>query len=108
MPLLTAKCASCHSNPAASTYFGPSASTVYSKLLSGTPTQAPQLKFVAANDPARSYMMAKVEYANPGGTCSLVKCTAPGCELSAPPGKPLLESERAILRSWIIRGALNN
>lgn len=108
MPLFQSKCAQCHNDTSASTYYGPNAAVVYDKLLNGTPKQAPHLKFVAPNDPVRSYMLAKVEYANPGGTCSLVQCSEPGCELSAPPGNPLSEAERGILRSWVMSGAVND
>lgn len=105
MPIFAAKCAQCHLDETASTYYGPKANVVYAKLLQGVPKQAPQLKFVAANQPATSYMLAKIEYANPGGTCSLVQCTQPGCDLFAPPGQMLPEAERAVLRSWIMTGA---
>jgi hypothetical protein len=108
MPLFAAKCASCHNDTQASTYYGSQATVVYDKLLNGTPKQAPHLKFVAPNDPLRSYMLAKVEYANPGGTCAAVQCSEPGCELSAPPNNPLTETERGVLRSWIMNGAAND
>ncbi len=108
MPIFQARCASCHNSTAESTYYGSNKAAVYDKLLNGTPKQAPHLRFVAPNDPLRSYMLAKVEYSKPGGTCSVVQCNAPGCELSAPPGKPLPESERAVLRSWIMTGAAND
>lgn len=105
MPIFTARCAQCHRDESASTYYGSNASVVYSKLKFGVPTQAPQLKFVEPGNPVVSYMLAKIEYANPGGTCSLVQCQKPGCELFAPPGQMLPESERAIIRSWIMTGA---
>jgi hypothetical protein len=108
MPLFQARCARCHNDPSASTYYGSNAALVHSKLLTGTPVQAPALKFVAPNDPLRSYMLAKVEYTNPGGTCSLVQCSAPGCNLYAPPGMMLPEAEKAVLRSWIMTGAKND
>jgi hypothetical protein len=73
-----------------------------------TPVQAPALRFVTPNDPLHSYMLAKVEYPNPGGTCSEVQCSAPGCELFAPPGQMLTEAEKAVLRSWIMTGAEND
>lgn len=108
MPLFAARCAQCHLDTAASTYYGSDATLVRTKLLNGTPIQVPQLKFVAPGDPVRSYMLAKIEYTNPGGTCELVQCTVSGCELFAPPGNPLPETERAILRSWVINGAPDN
>ncbi len=108
MPIFLARCQQCHDDPTASTYYGADAATVHQKLLQGVPIQAPHLRFVVPGDPLRSYMMAKVEYANPGGTCPLVACSEPGCELSAPPGNPLPSGELAVLRSWVLNGAAND
>ncbi len=108
MPIFAARCQECHDDTTASTYYGADAAIVHDKLLNGVPNQAPHLAFVAPNDPLRSYMLAKVEYPIPGGTCSEVQCNEPGCELSAPPGNPLPEGERAVLRSWIMNGAAND
>ena len=107
MPLFAARCASCHMDTAG-TYYGSDAALVFDKLLNATPVQAPQLRFVQPNDPLHSYMLAKVEYPNPGGTCSEVQCSAPGCELFAPPGQMLTEAEKGILRSWVMTGAEND
>lgn len=108
MPVFAQRCQSCHDDPTASTYYGADSATVYQKLLDGTPKQAPHLRFVVPGDPLTSYMMAKVEYDDPGGTCPLVACSEPGCELSAPPGNPLPQAELDILRSWVLGGALND
>lgn len=114
MPIFAASCSPCHSDPTASIYFGmggtteTEASAIHAKLLDGVPKQAPHLAFVAPADPLHSYMLAKVEYAVPGGTCSEVQCDEPGCELPAPPASPLAESDKAILRSWVIGGALDD
>jgi hypothetical protein len=114
MPIFAARCAGCHADPNASIYFGmggttdPEASATYTKLLDGTPKQAPHLSFVVPFDPVRSYMLAKVEYDDPGGTCSVVVCSEPGCNLQAPPSAQLPEEELAVLRSWVINGALDD
>jgi hypothetical protein len=108
MPIFAARCAQCHDDPNESIYYGSDAAVVYAKHLDGTPKQAPHLKFVAPNDPVVSYMLAKVEYDDPGGTCSLVQCSEPGCDLFAPPNDPLPEDELAILRSWVMTGAAND
>ena len=114
MPILAARCASCHADPEASVYYGmggtteAEASAVYTILLEGVPKQAPHLSFIVPSDPVRSYMMAKVEYLDPGGTCSAVQCDEPGCELLAPPAGQLPEAELAILRSWVMGGALDD
>lgn len=114
MPILAAACSSCHADPTRSIYFGTGgtseaeAAAVYDKLLNGGSIQAPALDFVTPGDPLHSYMMAKVEYAVPGATCAEVQCAEPGCELPAPPAGPIAESDKAILRSWILGGALDD
>lgn len=114
MPILATWCSSCHADETASVYFGEGGTSeaeavaVRTKLLDGEPKQAPHLAFVAPGDPLHSYMLAKVEYADPGGTCSEVQCSEPGCELPAPPDGPLSEPDKAVLRSWVIGGALDD
>ncbi len=114
MPILAARCSSCHSDPEESVYYGMGGTTeaeavaIYDKLLNGIPKQAPHLRFIVPSDPVRSYMMAKVEYDDPGGTCSVIQCDEPGCELQAPPSAQLPENELAILRSWVLGGALDD
>lgn len=105
LPLVQAECARCHDDPTASTYYGADGAVVYDKLLNGEPRQAPHLRFVAPGDPLHSYMIAKIEYSNPGGTCSAVRCSEPGCDLPAPPDRALSETQRAVLRSWVLLGA---
>lgn len=114
MPIFAQRCSGCHSNPNRSAYYGDGttdaaiATAVRDKLLNETPIQAPNLRFVVPGDPLRSYMIAKVEYDDPGGTCALVQCSEPGCNLQAPPSAQLPEPELVILRSWVINGALDN
>lgn len=114
MPIFAASCASCHMDADASVYFGlggtteAEATAVHAKLLDGLSKQAPHLAFVAPGDPLHSYMLAKIEYPDPGGTCSEVQCDEPGCELPAPPAGPLSEADKAVLRSWVIGGALDD
>lgn len=114
MPIFAESCASCHSNPEESVYFGtggttePEATAIYAKLLTGVPKQAPHLNFVVPSDPVRSYMMAKVEYDDPGGTCAVIVCDEPGCNLMAPPSAQLPEPQLGVLRSWVMGGALDN
>ena len=108
MPIFASRCEGCHNDTAESTYYGSNAAVVYDKLLNGVPKQAPHLSFVVPNDPLVSYMLAKVEYTDPGGTCAVVQCSEPGCDLQAPPSNMLPESEIAVLRSWIMTGAAND
>ncbi len=114
MPIFASSCASCHADPSASVYFGTGGTTeaeataIYEVLLEGTPKQAPHLKFIVPGDPLRSYAMAKMEYDDPGGTCSEIQCSEPGCELQAPPTAQLPEADLAVVRSWILGGAAND
>jgi hypothetical protein len=114
MPILATWCSPCHADPSASIYFGTGGTSeteavaVRDKLLAGVPKQAPELAFVAPGDPLHSYMMAKIEYPIPGGTCSVIQCSEPGCELPAPPAAPLSESDKSTVRSWIMLGAADD
>ncbi len=114
MPIFASACSSCHADASKSIYFGVGGTTeaeataVYEVLLHGVPKQAPQLAFVAPFDPLHSYMIAKIEYADPGHTCAAVQCDEPGCELAAPPAGPLPEADKATLRSWVMGGALDD
>ncbi|MBX7082269.1 MAG: hypothetical protein K1X88_23885 [Nannocystaceae bacterium] len=114
MPIFASACSSCHADASKSIYFGQGGTTeaeataVYDVLLHGVPKQAPQLAFVAPFDPLHSYMIAKIEYADPGHTCAAVQCDEPGCELAAPPAGPLPEADKATLRSWVLGGALDD
>lgn len=114
MPIFATACSSCHTDPTASIYFGqggttePEAAAIYAKLLEGESKQAPHLAFVAPGDPLHSYMLAKIEYPDPGGTCAAVQCDEPGCELPAPPAGPLSDQDKGVLRSWVMNGAADD
>ncbi|MBC7977653.1 MAG: hypothetical protein H7138_21970, partial [Myxococcales bacterium] len=51
--------------------------------------------------PARSWLVAKLDGAFCGATCD----PALGCGTEMPPGEPLSDAERAIIVAWIQDGA---
>lgn len=114
MPIFVESCWMCHQNPNNGLYLGNGGNTdaesiaVRDSLLTVTPNQAPNEIFVIPGDPLNSWMMAKVEYDNPGGDCPLIDCTNPGCDWFAPPTEILPTAQLDILRSWIANGALDN
>lgn len=114
MPIFVESCWQCHQNANDGLYLGSGGNTdaestaVRNSLLTVTPNQAPTEIFVIPGDPLNSWMMAKVEYDNPGGDCPLIECTNPGCDWFAPPSEILPTAQLDILRSWIANGALDN
>lgn len=114
MPIFVESCWQCHQNENSGLYLGNGGTTdaestaVRNSLLTVTPNQAPNEIFVVPGDPLNSWMMAKVEYDNPGGDCPLIDCTNPGCDWFAPPSEILPTAQLDILRSWIANGALDN
>lgn len=115
MPIFVESCWTCHADPIDSGIFlGYGGNTekestmVHENLLSVTPLQAPAMTMIVPGDPLISWFMAKVEYADPANDCPLIDCPNPGCSLFAPPTEQLPEAQLAILRSWILDGALNN
>lgn len=114
MPIFVESCWMCHQNPNDGIFLGyggnsdGEATAVRDNLLTVTPHQAPNEIFVIPGDPLNSWMMAKVEYDNPGGDCPLIDCPNPGCDWFAPPTEILPTAQLDILRSWIANGAPDN
>lgn len=114
MPIFVESCWMCHQTPGNGLFLGyggntdAEATAVRDNLLTVTPNQAPNETFVIPGDPLNSWMMAKVEYDNPGGDCPLIDCTNPGCDWFAPPSEILPTAQLDVLRSWIANGALDN
>jgi hypothetical protein len=114
MPIFVESCWMCHQNPNDGIFLGyggnsdAEATAVRDNLLTETPHQAPNEIFVIPGDPLNSWMMAKVEYDNPGGDCPLIDCPNPGCDWFAPPSEILPTAQLDILRSWIANGAPDN
>lgn len=114
MPIFVQSCWMCHQNPNDGIFLGyggnsdAEAMAVRNNLLTVTPHQAPNEIFVIPGDPLNSWLMAKVEYENPGGDCPLIDCPNPGCDWFAPPSEILPQQQLDILRSWIANGALDN
>lgn len=114
MPIFVDSCWMCHQNPNDGIFLGYGGNTedestaVRDNLLTVTPHQAPNETFVIPGDPLNSWLMAKVEYDNPGGDCPLIDCPNPGCDWFAPPTEILPTAQLDVLRSWIANGAPAN
>jgi hypothetical protein len=114
MPIFVESCWMCHQNPNDGIFLGYGGNTeqestaVRDNLLTVTPHQAPNMIFVVPGDPLTSWLMAKVEYDNPGGDCPLIDCPNPGCDWFAPPSEILPAAQLDVLRSWIANGAPDN
>jgi hypothetical protein len=118
MPILQANCAqanTCHTKggmalPAlgALGMVTITADEIKAALVGKPSTEVPSMNFVTATDPAQSYLMRKVEQANPG--CELM-CTSPasapmGCSTQMPNGgMPLSPGDQDTIRTWIKQGA---
>lgn len=116
MPIFVQSCWMCHQDPApeAGLFLGYGGTTddeavaVRNNLLTMTPHQAPNMTFVVPGDPSVSWLMAKMEYDDPGGDCPLIDCPNPGCDWFAPPTEILPVEQLDVFRSWIANGALDN
>jgi hypothetical protein len=77
----------------------------------GAPSKRSSLKRVAPGDPARSWLMAKIDYKfSPLSGCASIDeacASGKGCGVQMPNGSPLAPDDprRAMLRAWIAAGA---
>jgi len=100
-PILTQKCATCHSAGGFGSVFGStltlSAGATFGSTVSHPSDQRPDLLRVKPGDSANSLLYLKVSSNNPpvGATMPLI-------------GERLTSSELALLRDWIDQGALDN
>jgi hypothetical protein len=76
----------------------------------GVPSkEVPTMQYVVAGDPEHSYLMRKLDDANPG--CSLPTCTnstmyPAACSTRMPSGRGALsEAQLSVIRDWILQGA---
>jgi hypothetical protein len=118
MPIFMANCAisvACHQMQASGAGQAPplggaaNAAAVMAALVGKPAAEVPTLNYVTAGSPETSYLMKKLESANPG--CGLA-CTPPagspdGCKTRMPSGTdtPLAAGDQAIIRDWIKQGA---
>jgi hypothetical protein len=88
-------------------------SSVIARLVSVPSRTAPELSLVAPGDPARSFLLLKVEGCQNAST--LVCRAQPGAHGAEPCGdtmpqaaRPLCNAERDFLRRWVRQGASDN
>jgi hypothetical protein len=116
MPIFTATCAivACHAkgtgNPPTLGDLPPgmtvTADMVKANIVGVTSTEVASLKYVAAGDPQNSYLMRKLEDANPGCGLMCMSATMGGCTTRMPSGfDALMPAQLNIIRSWIKQGA---
>jgi hypothetical protein len=112
-PLFGLACAAspaCHMNGAHPPDLGTmaDAATIRANIVGMNATEVPSMKYVVAGDPQNSWLMRKVEDANPG--CGLM-CTPEAnfpasCSTQMPQIPPLLTaSDQGKIRDWIKAGA---
>lgn len=92
------------------------AHAIHANLVGVASREDPSMSFVAAGDPAHSYLMHKMDgyecTADPqctGGPPGVPAPSPPSCQNSMPSGSPLLDvSVRDTVRRWIQQGALDD
>jgi hypothetical protein len=118
MNVLNDHCGSgmCHGssdNPTGGVFLGSSgamgadAADAYAAIVGKPSGELPSMNLVTAGDPARSYLMHKLD----GDQCQFeLMCASPGCQHSMPNDLAVLipVTERDIVREWIAQGAPNN
>jgi hypothetical protein len=116
MPLFAASCSSssCHGisdSPRGNLFLGAElkhgadASQVYAGLVKPS-AQLPEMPFVAASDPSKSYLMHKLD----GDQCMFeTSCVGGDCQKSMPYDTAALSADdRDVIRRWIAQGAAQN
>lgn len=112
MPIFHAGCgfSSCHGSSSATTNHGlmlggTDASKVRAGLVDIVPNES-TMKYVAAGDPSRSYLLHKLD----GDLCSIQsECNGGDCLSPMPMGNDALPVEtRDVIRRWIAQGAPDN
>ena len=111
MPVMTMHCASCHGSSVRSggLFLGDTANdaaAVYKNLVGVPSAENASMDFVTASDPARSFLMHKLD----GDQCQYdAMCSGGTCQHAMPMlGGQLTETERDAIRSWIYQGAMND
>jgi hypothetical protein len=115
MPIFTASCSlgvPCHTDGSHPPNLGGMTATAMSisaAIVDVNSTEVPTMKYVAKGSPQNSWLMRKLEDANPG--CGL-SCTNPtgfpaGCASQMPSGGPpfLSTGDQTTIRDWIAQGA---
>jgi len=121
MPIFQTTCnfSSCHGTNATSPQEGlllgpPSTDTATQEQIDdvhagivGQAASQSSLSLVSTGDPAASYLMVKVDYADISGGCATNGCSS-GCGTQMPPADALANGDATTLRQWIASGAPNN
>jgi hypothetical protein len=118
-PLFKSKCAGCHGGTNTSPYLGAvdggvDAASILASIIGVEAGEDPTMAFVAPHDPAKSYLMHKLD----GDECTLAaECALsvynadyPNCGATMPFLAPTLlpVATRDRVRAWIFQGAQNN
>jgi hypothetical protein len=108
VPIVQASCAltACHSSKESNLgiFLAYDPAQIFAELQKTSPTATGE-KFVVAGDPAKSYLMVKLE----GTQASLAaKCTGGSCGAEMPPGSLLPADKLETVRKWITEGAKDN
>lgn len=114
LPILQQSCAlsACHGSQLGTNngiYLGAPAgvidsSRVYAAIVNAPSQTAPTQVYVVPNDPARSFLLHKLD----GDLCVIKQC-ATGCGIVMPKDAPQLSvATRDVIRRWIAQGAAHN
>lgn len=106
LPILNARCGTaCHgaSSPAGNLTLAGSATAVYGALVGQPSGELGSMSFVATGDPARSFLMHKLD----GDQCVYdMQCAGGTCQQAMPmSGGALSDAQRDTIRQWIYQGA---
>ena len=109
LPILTARCGTaCHgtTSPAGNLTLAGSAAAVYGALVGKQSGELGSMSFVATGDPARSFLMHKLD----GDQCVYNdQCAGGTCQQTMPmSGGALSDAQRDTVRQWIYQGAASN
>jgi hypothetical protein len=113
LPVFAANCsttATCHGSPTGIEVFlaggASKAPEIWSGLVGVATAELPSMPFVTAGDPAKSYLMHKLD----GDQASLdAECVDGDCGSQMPrDATPLDAATRETIRNWIAQGALDN
>ena len=108
VPIVQSTCAltACHSSKESNLgiFLAYDRAQIYAELQKVSPTATGE-KFVVPGDPAKSYLMVKLE----GKQAALAaKCAGGSCGAEMPPGNALPSTSLETVRKWISEGAKDN
>jgi hypothetical protein len=121
VPILHRQCADavCHGRPGAEPYLGPSlpaapdAHVMWTAIVGVPSATAPELALIEPSAPAESFLVLKIEGCQNAGALA---CTPLMGVMSGMPcgdtmpqaGRPVCNADRALVRRWVLQGALEN